>query len=153
MGEGNKSIGSGLGNSLDVDKMRKILSLSYNDLPFHLKTCLLSLSKYPEDHLIRKDVLVWSWIAEGFIKQEEETRGPAGKSLQEIAESYFNDLINRSLIQPAKNRNATEQDGQVHCCRVDDMVLELINKLSAEEGFTVLLSAEDGQQASTLKTE
>jgi hypothetical protein len=121
MGEGNKSIGSGLGNSLDVDKMRKILSLSYNDLPFHLKTCLLSL---------RVCFLVWSWIAEGFIKQEEETRGPAGKSLQEIAESYFNDLINRSLIQPAKNRNATEQDGQVHCCRVHDMVLELINNVS-----------------------
>jgi hypothetical protein len=45
--------------------------------------------------LIRKDVLVWSWIGEGFIKQEKT----AGKSLQEIADSYFNNLINRSLIQ------------------------------------------------------
>ena len=59
------SIGSGYENSPHVDKMNKILSLSYNDLPFHLKTCLLSLSKYPEVQVIRKDVLVWSWTAEG----------------------------------------------------------------------------------------
>jgi Leucine-rich repeat (LRR) protein len=145
----NKSIGSGLlGHSLDGNKMRKILSLSYNDLPFHLKTCLLSLSKYPEDQLIRKDVLVWSWIAEGFIKHEE-TQGPAWKSLLEIAESYFNDLINRSLIQPAQSHAPSEQDGQVHYCQVHDMVLELINHLSAEEGFVTVLS-EDGQQAGTL---
>uniref|UniRef100_A0A0E0BTE1 AAA+ ATPase domain-containing protein n=1 Tax=Oryza glumipatula TaxID=40148 RepID=A0A0E0BTE1_9ORYZ len=139
----NKSISLGLENNLDVDKMRKILSLSYNDLPFHLKTCLLSLSKYPEDELIRKDVLIWGWLAEGFIT--DETR-PVGTSLQEIGESYFNELINRSLIQPMSEDNFwDEDDGKVHACKVHDMVLELINQLSVEEDFvTTYLS--DGQQ-------
>ena len=87
----NNSIGSGSENSPHVDKMNTILSLSYNDLPFHLKTCLLYLSKYPEDRVIRKDVLVWSCIAEGFITR-------AGSSLQETEDGYFNELNNRSLI-------------------------------------------------------
>uniref|UniRef100_A0A0D9Y067 AAA+ ATPase domain-containing protein n=1 Tax=Leersia perrieri TaxID=77586 RepID=A0A0D9Y067_9ORYZ len=138
----NKSIGFELGDSLDVGKMRKILSLSYNDLPFHLKTCLMSLCKYPEDELIRKDVLIWSWLAEGFITAETL---PAGTSLQEIGESYFIDLINRSLIQPMKNPHYNPEDGKVHACKVHDMVLELINQLSVEENFaTTYLS--DGQQ-------
>ncbi|KAF2908265.1 disease resistance protein Pik-2-like isoform X2 [Oryza sativa Japonica Group] len=138
----NKSISLGLENNLDVDNMRKILSLSYNDLPFHLKTCLLSLSKYPEDELIRKDVLIWGWLAEGFITDETRL---AGTSLQEIGESYFSELINRSLIQPMDTYFQYE-DGKVHECRVHDMVLELINQLSAEEDFvTTYLS--DGQQA------
>lgn len=137
----NKSISLGLENNLDVDNMRKILSLSYNDLPFHLKTCLLSLSKYPEDELIRKDVLIWDWLAEGFIT--DETR-PAGTSLQEIGESYFSELINRSLIQPMSVHYLLD-DGKVHACKVHDMVLELINQLSVEEDFvTTYLS--DGQQ-------
>ncbi|KAL6639019.1 hypothetical protein ACP70R_022749 [Stipagrostis hirtigluma subsp. patula] len=142
----NDSIGSGLGDgSLDVENMRKILILSYYDLPPHLKTCLLSLSKYPEDKKIRKDVLIWSWIAEGFITQQKQ---PAGTSLQEIGESYFHELINRSLIQPADIHITAHQDDQVHAFQIHDLVLELINKLSAEEGFLTMLWS-DGQRAST----
>uniref|UniRef100_A0A0D9Y064 AAA+ ATPase domain-containing protein n=1 Tax=Leersia perrieri TaxID=77586 RepID=A0A0D9Y064_9ORYZ len=139
----NRSISSGLEDSLDVGKMRKILSLSFNDLPFHLKTCLLSLSKYPEDEMIRKDVLIWSWLAEGFITEETQH---AGTSLQEIGESYFSELINRSLIQPMGTPYFSKEDGKVHACKVHDMVLELINLLSAKKLFcTTYLS--DGQQA------
>uniref|UniRef100_A0A0D9Y065 NB-ARC domain-containing protein n=1 Tax=Leersia perrieri TaxID=77586 RepID=A0A0D9Y065_9ORYZ len=122
----NKSISSGLENNLDVGKMRKILSLR----------------KYPEDELISKDVLIWSWLTEGFIT--DETR-PTRTSLQEIGESYFSELINRSLIQPMDSPLYDLEDGKVHACKVHDMVLELINQLSAEEDFaTTYLS--DGQQ-------
>jgi Leucine-rich repeat (LRR) protein len=147
----NKSIGSGHENSDDVDKMRKILSLSYNDLPFHLKTCLLSLSKYPEDQVIEKDILIWSWVAEGFIT--EETEQPARTSLQEIGESYFSELLNRSLIQPVHRSLYSYLDMGVEvmpACQVHDMALELINQLSAVEGFVTTLFSEDSQQGSTL---
>ncbi|PAN10310.1 hypothetical protein PAHAL_2G086300 [Panicum hallii] len=137
----NNFIGSGSENSPHVDKMNTIIRLSYNDLPFHLKTCLLSLSKYPEDQVIRKDVLVWSWIAEGFITR-------VGSNLQETGEGYFNELINRSLIQPVNVISHFHPLGErgAYACQLHDMVLELIIKLSAEEGFaTTLLS--DGEQA------
>ncbi|TVU04224.1 hypothetical protein EJB05_50203, partial [Eragrostis curvula] len=138
----NDTIGSGLENSPDVDKMTKILSLSYNGLTSNLKTCLLSLSKYPDAEVIRKDTLIWSWIAEGFIT--EETRS-LGTSLQDIGESYFNELINRSWIQPVDIGSFYDQDGQVHACQVHDMVLEVINQLSAEDDFVTRLRSDDHQ--------
>jgi hypothetical protein len=138
----NNSIGFGSENSPHVDKMNTVLRLSYNDLPFHLKTCLLSLSKYPEDQVIRKDVLVCSWIAEGFIT-------PAGSSLQETGEGYFNELVNRSLIQPVDDSKfpfSRDAETGVYACQLHDMVLELIIKLSAEESF-ITTSLTDGEQA------
>jgi len=135
----NNSIGSGSENNPHVGKMNSILRLSYNDLPFHLKICLLSLSKYPEDHVIRKDVLIWSWIAEGFIT-------PTGSSLLETGEGYFNELINRSLIQPVdKPPFSMLGESEVYACQLHDMVLQLIIKLSAEEGFATTLLSDDEQ--------
>ena len=91
------SIGLGVAKNHEMEDMRKILSLSYYDLPAHLKTCLLYLSVFPEDYEINSGRLIWRWIAEDFVPP-----GEGGQSLFELGVSYFYELINRGLIQVAK---------------------------------------------------
>ncbi|CAM0885213.1 unnamed protein product [Alopecurus aequalis] len=123
-----RSMGRGLTKGFRVEEMHMILSFSYYDLPSHLKTCLLYLSKFPEDHRIEREDLIWMWIAEGFICEEKET------SLFELGETYFNDLIDRSLVQPVFD----ESSGNVEACRVHDIVLDLITSLSRKENFVTI---------------
>uniref|UniRef100_I1QN91 Uncharacterized protein n=1 Tax=Oryza glaberrima TaxID=4538 RepID=I1QN91_ORYGL len=119
------SIGYGLGNNHDMKNMRKILSLSYHNLPSHLRTCLLYLSIFPEDYEIERSRLIRMWISERFIHPEKD-----GDNLFELADSYFNELINRSLIQSSGYGN-----GIPHFCRVHDMIHDLIRFLSSKENF------------------
>ncbi|KAF8643934.1 hypothetical protein HU200_066634 [Digitaria exilis] len=129
-----ESIGSGLlGSDPGAGSMKKILLLSYDILPSHLKTCLLYLSIFPEDYDIRKDRLIWRWVAEGFIQEKK-----GDQSLYGIGESYFNELINRSMIQAAD----TDEEGTPRACRVHDMVLDLIVSLSGEECFITTVSGD-----------
>ncbi|CAO1943300.1 unnamed protein product [Urochloa humidicola] len=104
----------------------RILSFSYYDLPSHLRTCLLYLSAFPEDSFIPKESLIWKWVAEGFIHKVQ------GLSLFEIGEGYFNDLINRSLIQESV-------EWMLHGCCVHDMVLDFIRSMSRDENFFTIL--------------
>ncbi|WVZ98263.1 hypothetical protein U9M48_043728 [Paspalum notatum var. saurae] len=124
-----KSIGTGLEENTTIENIRNVLSLSYYDMPSHLRTCLLYLSMFPEDYVIETDRLIWLWIAEGFIQSGEQE-----KRLFEIGECYLNELINRSMVQPKYNNYS----GKVISCCVHDMVLELIRSLSNEENFVAI---------------
>ncbi|XP_062201555.1 disease resistance protein RGA5-like isoform X2 [Phragmites australis] len=122
------SMGSGLEKDKTLESMRGILSLSYNDLPYYLKPCLLYLSMFPEDYEIPRDRLVHMWAAEGFIVEEKET------NLYEIGERYFSELVNRSMIQPV----GKVEYGSATACRVHDMILDLIISLSAQGNFVII---------------
>ncbi|XBI22672.1 hypothetical protein VPH35_063664 [Triticum aestivum] len=123
------SLGSVSGTNLTLEAMRQILNLSYKNLPHHLKTCFLYLGMFPEDYEIRRYDLVSLWISEGFISKSHE------QSLEQTGISYFNELVNRSLIQPVQ----IGRDGSVLTCKVHDMLLDLILYKSAEENFITVV--------------
>ncbi|KAF2286057.1 hypothetical protein GH714_009986 [Hevea brasiliensis] len=118
-------LASALASDQRLSSIAKILSLSYHDLPYHLKSCFLYLSLFPEDYSINCWRLIRLWIAEGFIKERQ------GGTLEEIAEEYLMELIRRSLVQLA----AVSIDGKPRDCRVHDLVREVILSRSKELSF------------------
>ncbi|XP_019177640.1 PREDICTED: putative late blight resistance protein homolog R1B-12 [Ipomoea nil] len=96
------------------NRISKILLLSYMYLPHHLKDCIHYFGVFPEDNVIPVKRLINLWIAEGFIRPH------INMSLEEVAESYLDDLINRSLVQI----NELSIDGKVKSCKLHDQVHE-----------------------------
>lgn len=117
-----KSIKKALEKHPTLQGMRRILRICYSDLSLPVKTCLLYLSIFPEDATVEKNRLMWRWIAEGFVAKQEHLTS------WEMAESYFNELVNRQLIQPVET-------GDVVKVKVHDVVLEFIASVAAEDNF------------------
>uniref|UniRef100_J3NCN3 Thioredoxin domain-containing protein n=1 Tax=Oryza brachyantha TaxID=4533 RepID=J3NCN3_ORYBR len=109
--------------------MRQVLNLIYNKLPNCLKACMLYLSIYREDYIIRKDDLVKQWMAEGFIDSTEN------EDMEEVGGNYFDELVSRGLIQPVDINCKNE----VLSCVVHHMVLNFIRCKSIEENFCITL--------------
>ncbi|KAL9994310.1 putative virus X resistance protein-like, coiled-coil [Helianthus debilis subsp. tardiflorus] len=105
----------------DSEQCMNTLSLSYNHLPQHLKSCFLYFGAFEEDFEIDVRKLMWLWVAEGFVKPGTDN----------VAEEYLIDLIDRSLVIVDKKRS----DGGVKVCRVHDLLHDLCLKKSKEEKF------------------
>ncbi|XP_058184255.1 disease resistance protein RPP13-like [Rhododendron vialii] len=105
------------------DRVQHILALSFNNLPYRLKSCFLYLGLFPEDFEIDVKKLCWLWEAEGFIKLDKE-------SDEEKAEAYLRELIDRSLIQ-VEERNWR----RIITCRVHDLLRDFAIEKSKELNF------------------
>ncbi|XP_057802166.1 putative late blight resistance protein homolog R1B-17 [Salvia miltiorrhiza] len=108
-------------------QVQKILSLSYNHLPHHLRPCFLYMGGFPEDHENKVLDLMRLWIAEGFVKPV------ASQSFEDTAEEYLEYLIKRSLIIVSKSKS----NGKIKNCSLHDLVRDLCLKQSQEEKFLV----------------
>ncbi|OMO94806.1 Disease resistance protein [Corchorus capsularis] len=106
----------------DPNGVSAILALSYNDLPYYLKSCFLHLGQFPEDLPIPTHKLFRLWIAEGLIPQQ-------GERMEDAAEDYLNELIERNMVQVAK----LSVNERVKQCRLHDLLRDLsISKAKAE---------------------
>ncbi|KAB9546948.1 hypothetical protein FH972_027043 [Carpinus fangiana] len=128
------SLSSELECNSHLTSITKILSLSYHDLPCHLKSCYLYFGIFPEDYTIKGERLLWLWVAEGFIKEKK------GKPLEDVAEEYLTELIHRNLVQVSVG----ELDREVFKkYRIHDLLHETILLKARELNFSQVLEALD----------
>jgi len=106
------------------DDIEGALYISYDELPHHLKQCFLyCASVYPEDTYMYIDDLIRLWVSEGFVEDQP------GQLLEETAQGYYYELINRNLLQP------NIYSFSHNCCKMHDLLRQLACYLSKEECF------------------
>ncbi|XP_062078314.1 disease resistance protein RPM1-like isoform X3 [Humulus lupulus] len=98
----------------ELTRITKILSLSYHNLPYHLKSCLLYFGIFPEDYNISCDRMYELWISEGLVKAS------GNKTLKDVAKEYLNELIGRNLVV------FEIYYGALPYCRTHDLMREFI---------------------------
>jgi disease resistance protein RPM1 len=116
--------------------IKNILGLSYHDLPYNLKSCLLYFGLYPEDTVLESKTLTQQWMAEGFLKKDGDKR------LEEVAVGYLTELIRRNLVQVV----SISADGRAKSCRVHDLVHATI--LGKCEDLSFCKNIRDNQKSS-----
>lgn len=102
------------------------LLLSYDELPVHLKQCILCFSIYPDDHEIEAEQLVRWWVGEGFV------RGNGTETATDVAFNHLSELVSRCLVEAVQRRNF---DGRVYSCKMHDMVRDMIMLVAEDEKF------------------
>ncbi|EYU21837.1 hypothetical protein MIMGU_mgv1a021514mg [Erythranthe guttata] len=112
-------------NSEDDERCLKVLQLSYNHLPVHLKPCFLYMGVFPEDKKIRVSWLVKLWVSEGFVKPIN------GKSLEVVSREYLQELCDRNLILVHKRGS----NGNIKFCKIHDLLRELCLREAEREKF------------------
>lgn len=115
-----------LHNNENLNRVEKILNLSYKYLPNYLKSCFLYCALFPEDYMIHRKRLIRLWVSEGFIEQS------GACCLEDVAEGYLTELVRRSMLHVVK-RNSFNR---IKCLQMHDLVRELAIFQSRRESFS-----------------
>ncbi|KAJ4802326.1 Disease resistance protein (CC-NBS-LRR class) family [Rhynchospora pubera] len=123
-----------------LDDASKVLSTSYDDLPFALKSCFMYFALLPEDHIINARSLIRMWVAEGFIPHNDDSE----RTLEHIAENFLEDLVQRSMVQVLRTRSAL--DHSIQWCYMHDLLHDIAIKKAKEDSFLTVSSNPDDQR-------
>ncbi|KAH7689180.1 P-loop containing nucleoside triphosphate hydrolase protein [Dioscorea alata] len=104
----------------------EILALSYNDLPYYLKSCFLYFGCFKEDAEILTKTLIRLWSAEGFLPTKNN------KTIEEFGSDCVEELAQRCLIQVTKRR---KYDDSAKSCRIHDLLHDMCISEAKENKF------------------
>uniref|UniRef100_F6HCD2 Disease resistance protein n=1 Tax=Vitis vinifera TaxID=29760 RepID=F6HCD2_VITVI len=107
-----------------------VLALSYQDVPYQLKSCFLYLGHFPADHEIHTKTLVQMWVAEGIVSRVGE------ETSEDVAEGYLDELIGRCMVQVGRRSS----NGRVNTCRLHDLMRDLCLSKAQEENFLEIVN-------------
>ncbi|PQM40677.1 disease resistance protein RPP8-like [Prunus yedoensis var. nudiflora] len=124
------------------DRVSAVLALSYNDLPFHLKSCFLYLGLFPEDSCISKTKLIHLWVAEGFLSQRGE------EAAEGVAENCLNELVDRCMIQVGTLTSL----GSLKAVRMQDVLRDFSISKGREESFLEIYSGQEIESPTSQRT-
>ncbi|KAM3695501.1 hypothetical protein ACJW31_07G136800 [Castanea mollissima] len=111
-------------------RVNKVLALSYNDLPSHLKPCFLYLGHFPEDFEIPTKELIRMWMGEGFISQIQH-RGGREDTMDDVGDRYLRELVQRCMVLVGKEGSF----GRIKTCRMHDLMRDFCASKAQDENF------------------
>ncbi|XP_031092222.1 late blight resistance protein R1-A-like isoform X1 [Ipomoea triloba] len=119
------------------DACSRILCLSYNQLPHHLKACFLYFGVFPEDYEIHVKKLARLWAAEGFLKAEDHPN-IEDPNMEEVAMECLQDLVDRSLVFV----NKQSYNGKMKTIRIHDLLRDLCLREARHENLLNVIGDE-----------
>ncbi|XP_019154254.1 PREDICTED: putative late blight resistance protein homolog R1A-10 [Ipomoea nil] len=114
------------------DACSRILYLSYNQLPHHLKACFLYFGVFLEDYEINVKKLARLWAAEGFLRAEDH------RNMEEVAIECLQDLVGRSLVFVSKQ----SYNGKMKTVRIHDLLRDLCLREARHENLLNVIGDE-----------
>ncbi|KAL2489793.1 Disease resistance protein RPM1 [Forsythia ovata] len=114
-------------NSL-LDEVKTILLLSFKDLPYYLKNCILYCCRFPIEHWAGAGRLIRMCMAEGFLEERK------GLSPEDVGKFYLKELISRNLLQVEKHSTFLRPK----LCKLQDLMWELASTFCVREGVLLI---------------
>ncbi|KAJ9672973.1 hypothetical protein PVL29_026301 [Vitis rotundifolia] len=107
------------------DNVLRVLKLSYDNLPTHLKQCFTYCALFPKDYEIEKRLVVQLWIAQGYIQSSNDNND----QLEDIGDKYVEELLSRSLLEKTGTNHFTNP----LCCKMHDLIHDLAQPIVGSE--------------------
>ncbi|ESQ29583.1 hypothetical protein EUTSA_v10023235mg [Eutrema salsugineum] len=102
-----------------------VLSLSFEELPSHLKHCFLYLAHFPEDYEIRVHELSYYWAAEEIRRYHDR------ETIRDVGEMYIEELVRRNMVISQRDVKTL----RFETCHLHDMMREICLSKAKEENF------------------